>query len=85
MKQRLKTKPDYFQVVGLVDMDQERLTKVCLVNKLPEKFAYTSFKTALAETDCEAVVIATWARTHDTLVREAILAGKHVLVEKPFT
>ena len=81
----LLSKSDYFEVVGLVDMDQERLKKVCLANKIPEKSAYTSFKTALAESDCEAVVIATWARTHDTLVREAILAGKHVLVEKPFT
>ena len=34
----LLSQPDYFQVVGLVDMDQERLAKVCSANNLPEKF-----------------------------------------------
>ena len=33
--------------------------------------------------DIHAVVIATPAETHFTLAREALLAGKHVLVEKP--
>ena len=35
--------------------------------------------------ECDGVVIATWARTHDQLVEAAIEAGKHVIVEKPFT
>lgn len=38
---------------------------------------------ALLETDVEAVVIATPIETHFALARDAILAGKHVLVEKP--
>lgn len=33
----------------------------------------------------EAVVVATPAQTHFELVRQALLAGKHVLVEKPLT
>jgi predicted dehydrogenase len=37
------------------------------------------------EQDIQAVVIATPARTHFDLARRALLAGKHVLVEKPFT
>jgi len=33
----------------------------------------------------DAVVIATPAHTHETLIRQALNAGKHVLVEKPMT
>ena len=36
-------------------------------------------------TDVDAVVIATPAVTHFKLARQALLAGKHVLVEKPLT
>ena len=31
------------------------------------------------------MVVATWARTHEELVEQALQAGTHVLVEKPFT
>ncbi|MEA3358581.1 MAG: Gfo/Idh/MocA family oxidoreductase [Thermodesulfobacteriota bacterium] len=50
---------------------------------------YSGIKTCLAlndilsSDDIEGVVIATPAETHFTMVREAILAGKHVYVEKP--
>ena len=37
----------------------------------------------LLATDIDAVVIASPIHTHYTLAREALLAGKHVLVEKP--
>lgn len=39
----------------------------------------------LSHTAAEAVVIATPGATHHAVVKEALLAGKHVLVEKPFT
>jgi predicted dehydrogenase len=38
---------------------------------------------ALADDGVDAVVIATPARTHPALVRGALAAGRHVLVEKP--
>jgi len=38
---------------------------------------------ALTRDDIEAVVIATPAETHYDLARQALLAGRHVLVEKP--
>ena len=48
--------------------------------------AYTSYPDALEQgSDCDGVMIATWARTHDELVEAAIEADKHVMVEKPFT
>lgn len=37
----------------------------------------------LAREDVDAVVIATEARSHHAIARQALLAGKHVLVEKP--
>ncbi len=37
----------------------------------------------LADTDVEAIVIATPATTHVSLAKKALMAGKHVLVEKP--
>lgn len=45
----------------------------------------TSLETVLADDSVEAVVIATPARTHFALAQAALLAGKHVLVEKPLT
>jgi len=53
------------------------------------KEQYSDIKTCLALTDVlsrediKAVVIATPAETHFTIAREALLAGKHVYVEKP--
>jgi predicted dehydrogenase len=44
-----------------------------------------SFAAILADPQVEAVAIATPARTHFDLVRAALDAGKHVLVEKPLT
>ncbi len=53
-------------------------------NILPENIIKTIDATALinnAEVDC--VVIATPSSTHFSLARQALAAGKHVLVEKP--
>ena len=42
-----------------------------------------AFTEVIRREDIEGVVIATPAESHFSLTREALLAGKHVLVEKP--
>jgi len=44
----------------------------------------SDFHEVLADPDIDAVVVATPARVHYAIVKECLLAGKHVLVEKPF-
>ncbi|NQT58887.1 MAG: Gfo/Idh/MocA family oxidoreductase [Bacteroidetes bacterium] len=44
---------------------------------------YSDFSAMLADPTLDAVVIASNNRTHTLLAREAILAGKHVFIEKP--
>ena len=49
----------------------------------PEVETCLAFSEVLARADIRGVVISTPAETHFTLVREALLADKHVFVEKP--
>jgi len=49
----------------------------------PHAITTPEHRDLLTDPDIEAVVIATPARTHYALAREALEAGKHVLVEKP--
>ncbi|MFP5390899.1 MAG: oxidoreductase [Gammaproteobacteria bacterium] len=68
-----------------------RLTRVCsskpdVVQRDFPGMAVLSEPTLLiADTEVDLVVIATTNTTHYPLAREALLAGKHVVVEKPFT
>src|ERR1035437_8336285 len=66
--------------VSCRDMDLARLERmarqypgVCMFNIVSE----------LLDSDVEAVLIATPIPTHYELARQALLAGKHVFVEKP--
>ena len=74
-----------FELAGVVDLDGERLAQVCAAEQVAPELAYASLDDALAAGPCDAVVVATWARTHEPLVAQALTAGAHVLVEKPFT
>ena len=51
--------------------------------KYPDKQFCSSFSEVLANPDVDAVIIAAPAEKHYDLSREALLAGKHVFVEKP--
>ena len=63
------------------DKDPERLAKAR--RYYPDIETSSSYQEVLERQDIDAVVIATPARTHANLVREALLHDKHVMVEKP--
>ena len=81
----LRALPERYDVASVVDLDAERLRRLCEEEGLAPELAYGSLGAALAAGSCDAVVVATWARTHEELVEQALAAGAHVLVEKPFT
>jgi len=56
-----------------------------LRKQYPEADVCAAFTEILAQKNIEAVVIATPAETHFSMVREALLSGKHFLVEKPLS
>lgn len=65
-----------------VDLDAGRLARV--TGQYPTVRGTSSFD-ELLDSDVEAVVVSTPVRTHYGLAKRALLAGKHVLVEKPLT
>lgn len=69
-------------VTYVCDMDQNRLAGVSLSSPA---LRLTADSAEVMASDVDAVVIATPVRTHYSLAKQALLAGKHVLVEKPLT
>jgi predicted dehydrogenase len=64
------------------DLRQDRLDDI--KNLYPDVEVTRNYKDLLSD-HLDAVVIATPVQAHYQLTREALLAGKHVLVEKPIT
>lgn len=69
------------EVVMACDFDPRSLTRA--KRRYPSLEVTQNFKDVLADRRVEAVVIATPVSTHYPFARQALLAGKHVLVEKP--
>jgi UDP-2-acetamido-3-amino-2,3-dideoxy-glucuronate N-acetyltransferase len=63
--------------------DAAAATRAIFAAQHPEARSFTSAAAALADPAIEAVMIATPAATHGALVKQALVAGKHVFVEKP--
>lgn len=69
-------------VTAVADIDARRLNGL----KLSSPWVQTTTQTEdVLRADVDGVVIATPVRTHYRLAKEALLCGKHVLVEKPLT
>lgn len=73
------TSPD-FQLVAVADMNE---TRRAALQQLGAGRVVESALDIIEDKDIDAVAIATPVATHFDLARRAILAGKHVLVEKP--
>jgi predicted dehydrogenase len=69
------------RVVAVSDLRRDRLD--VLTGRYPAIATTTDHHDLLQNPAVEAVVVATPVRTHFDLARQALEAGKHVLVEKP--
>jgi predicted dehydrogenase len=69
-----------FELIALCEKDKGRIEEF---EKRTPGIPCMTFEEALADPDVEAVAIATPPHTHYMLVRQALEAGKQVLVEKP--
>jgi predicted dehydrogenase len=65
----------------VADLDEARLAP--LRAQYPSLTTTSDYRALLASDEVDAVVVATPVSTHTPLTREALLAGKHVLLEKP--
>lgn len=69
------------RLAAVCDFSEDRLAHM---GKLyPEALAYQDFEKMIAGAELDAVVIATPLKSHHSLAKAALLAGKHVLIEKP--
>ena len=69
------------RLAWICDASEERLAVAAA--RYPAARATTSFDELLQDKAVEAVVVATPVPTHAELARRALVAGKHVFVEKP--
>ncbi|WP_232341335.1 Gfo/Idh/MocA family oxidoreductase [Hymenobacter ginkgonis] len=67
-----------FELRSVVERSQQRMAA-----DYPDITSYASIEALLADPTLELVVVNTPNDTHHDLARQALLAGKHVLVEKP--
>jgi predicted dehydrogenase len=71
------------RVVAVCDQSPERLKEVS--RRFPGIYLTTQVDDAASHPGVDAVVVCTEATTHFNVTRRLLLAGKHVLVEKPLT
>ncbi len=68
------------QVIGVCDVDAERATEVAAGVGAT---SYPTGEEAIASTDVDAVLVASWGGSHEQYVTAAVAAGKPVFCEKP--
>lgn len=69
------------EVVALCDKDPAMLDRVA--KGFPGALTFPDFASMLGGAHLDAVVVATPVATHHEIAKASLLAGKHVLVEKP--
>jgi len=78
---RVFSELDRSRVSACADLNAARLERVA--RRFPGVRTTSDHRALLDDSTIDAVIIATPTRTHAALTREALQAGKHVLVEKP--
>ena len=68
-------------VVSAVDTQSEPLSRIS--KNFPNVHPEQDYRRVLENSDLDAVVVATPTNTHYAIVRDALLANKHVMCEKP--
>ena len=71
------------RLAAICDLNEQRLGM--FVAQHPGAKGFTRYEEMLKRRDVDAVVIATPVASHFELAKKALMAGKHVLVEKPMT
>ncbi|MCP5206942.1 MAG: Gfo/Idh/MocA family oxidoreductase [Hahellaceae bacterium] len=73
-----------FKVHAICDMKSERIDKAKAIFNDQTQYE-TNFQKLLDNPDIDAIAIAVETSAHFELGKSALLAGKHIYVEKPFT
>ncbi len=74
---------DEIRVAGVVDVHEE--TARLFARKYGAESWETDYREYLKRPDVDIVIIATYADSHLSILRDCLAAGKHVLCEKPMT
>ena len=67
----------------ICDIDEARLA--AMRRRYPAAQSTSDYQKVLSDPQLDAVAVVTPVATHFQITKEALLAGKHVLVEKPLT
>jgi predicted dehydrogenase len=76
---------DTIEVVAYVDGDEEARNRITAAHDAPKAPAFPTLRAALDAVDADVVLGTLRTEAHYPVVREALEAGRHVIVEKPFT
>ena len=82
-KNHIRTLHELGCLGGIVESNQEALNR--FAEQYPEVKSFSSLDEALQDNNFLGFTVATPAETHYSLAKQIMEAGKHVLVEKPFT
>lgn len=74
---------DGFKLEAIVDLSDNR--RKVAAERHPDTSLFNSLEEALENVKCDAVIIATPSHSHFQLTKTALMAGLHVIVEKPLT
>ena len=82
--EQIRERDDY-ESVALVDINEDHLRAAREATGLGAESCFDSLEAALGAVEADAVVVITPPDLHFEQCLQAVRAGKHVLVEKPFT